>query len=180
MGRDKATLPFGDEVLLTRVTRLVAEVAPDLIWVARPGQALPAHSTPIVLDPVEGLGPLAAIAVGLHATSGDVVFITACDMPFLNPLVIQRLFDLIGDADVCVPIADGYPMTMCAVYRRALATEADALVAAGRRRVRDLLDRVHTKRVDAAAFRDIDPSLESFTGCDTPERYAAALAKLGA
>ncbi len=92
--------------------------------------------------------------------------------------MIRRLFDLIGDADICVPIADGFPMTMCAVYRRAVATDADALLAEGRRRVRDLLDRVRTKRVDAAAFRDIDPSLESFTGCDTPERYAAALRML--
>lgn len=41
-----------------------------------------------------------------------------------------------------------------------------------------LIDRIQRKRVDAAAFRDIDPHLESFVSLDTPEAYHAALIKL--
>ena len=43
MGRDKATLPFGSEVMLQRVIRLVSQVVNvhRIVVVAAPGQALP-------------------------------------------------------------------------------------------------------------------------------------------
>ena len=41
-----------------------------------------------------------------------------------------------------------------------------------------LLDQIQTKRVDAAVFRDLDPDLETFISVDTPEKYAAAVARL--
>lgn len=177
MGRDKALLPFGSEALLTRVTRLVASAVPDVTWVARDGQALPPTPTPIVRDPVDGLGPLAAIATGLAAAAGQLVFVTACDLPFLEPRLILRLFDRLADADVSVPVSGGFPMTMCAVYRRSVVGEAARLVAAGELSVRALLDGVHTTRVDVEELRDTDPFLNSFLDCDTPESYAAALAR---
>lgn len=50
----------------------------------------------------------------------------------------------------------------------------------GEGRVMRLLDRVPTKRVDAAAFRDIDPDLETFISVETPEKYSDAVARLTA
>lgn len=173
MGRDKAELPFGDETLLTRTIRIVEAAVNDLVVVARADQLVPAN-TVVVRDPVDDQGPLVAIVTGLHSSRGEFVFVTACDTPLLKPAVIVRLFDLIGDADVCVPVDGGHVMTLCAVYRRAILPYADALVAAGQRSVRALIDRVDAKRVDAAGFRDIDPGLDSFFSCDTPERYEAA------
>ena len=174
MGRDKASLSFGHETLLTRVVRIVSSVAGDVVVVARKDQIVPAGFT-VVRDPVDGQGPLAGIVTGLHASRGDRVFVTACDMPLLRPAVIVRLFDLVGDADVCVPTVGGHTMTLCAVYRRAVLPYAEALLAAGQHSLRALIDRVDAKRIDAAAFRDIDPKLESVFSCDTPETYAEAL-----
>jgi molybdopterin-guanine dinucleotide biosynthesis protein A len=181
MGRDKAWLPFGGEALLVRVSRIVSSVVPDVTWVARAGQELPPRPTgvAIVRDPVDSQGPLAAVAAALPQVPGDLVFVTACDMPFLQPRLIERLFQLIGAHEACVPEMDGFPMTMCAVYRRSVAAAAGALVAEGSLGMRDLLEAVATRRVDAADLRDADPALESFIGCDTPERYAAAVARLG-
>jgi molybdopterin-guanine dinucleotide biosynthesis protein A len=74
-----------------------------------------------------------------------------------------------------VAVVDGHASALCGVYRSRIATDAQALLDSGERRVMRLLDRVQTKRVDAAAFRDIDPDLRSFLSCDTPEAYQAAL-----
>ena len=38
MGQDKASLPFGDETLLTRAVRIVGEVADQVLVVARAEQ----------------------------------------------------------------------------------------------------------------------------------------------
>lgn len=187
MGRDKASLPFGDETLLTRAVRLVGSVVDDVVVVARKDQSVPdierrhlgRHPTIVVVrDPVPAQGPLAGIVTGLHASRGDLVFVTACDMPLLQTTVIARLFDLIGDADVCVPVVGEDSMTMCAVYRRAVVPYAEALLAAGQTSVRALVERVNATKIDAAQLRDVDPQLDSFFSCDTPELYQEALRRL--
>ena len=176
MGQDKASLPFGDETMLGRSIRIAGSVAEDVLVVARPDQSVPA-GVRVVFDPVEDLGPLAAIAVGLSASASELNIIVACDMPLIRPEVLRRLIERRGDADICLAVVDGRASPLCAVYRTTVASTAQTLVASGERRVMALLDRVQTKRVDAAAFRDIDPQLESFISCDTPEAYAALLAR---
>lgn len=181
MGQDKASLLFGDETFLARSVRLAGSVCDEVIVVARVGQGggdpflgLPA-SVRLVHDPVEDLGPLAGIAAGLAASTSDLNVVVACDMPLIRPAVLRRLVELREGADICLAVIDGHASPLCAVYTRTAAVAAQALLAAGERRVMTLLDRVQTKRVDAAAFRDIDPKLESFVSVDTPEAYQLAL-----
>lgn len=180
MGADKASLPFGDETLLERAIRIVGEVSDDVIVVAQGGGnacvGLPAR---IVHDAVEHQGPLAGIAAGLAASDSELSLVVACDMPLIRPAVLRRLVELLGDADICVAVVDGLASPLCAVYRSSVAGVAEELLAGGERRVMALLDRVQTKRVEAAMFRDLDPELESFVSCDTPEAYAALLARRG-
>ncbi len=178
MGRDKASLPFGGEPLLARVTRIVRGVVDDVVLVAREGQVLPGGFE-AVRDPAEGLGPLAAIAVGLRAVSGARAFVAACDMPLLRPELICRLFDLATDVDACVPLIEGYPMTTCAVYARTVVDLAEALVAERQLKPRVFIERLHTRYVEPEAFRDVDPGLVSFQDCDTPDAYEAALRAAG-
>jgi molybdopterin-guanine dinucleotide biosynthesis protein A len=179
MGQDKASLPFGDETLLSRSIRLVGSVADQVMVVARANQGgvepflgLP---VPVVFDPIDDLGPLAGIAAGLGASTTELNLIVACDMPLVKPAVLRRLLALQGEADICLAVIDGQPSPLCAVYRRAVGAVAQDMLAAGERRVMTLLDRVQTKRVDAAVFRDIDPNLDTFLGCNTPEAYERAL-----
>lgn len=191
MGRDKASLPFGAETLLERAIRIVGEVADEVVVVAQEGSnpvlvhrsatreggvGLPVR---IVHDSAEHQGPLAGIAAGLSASHSGVNIVVACDMPLIRPAVLRRLVDLLGDADICVAVVDGHASPLCAVYRSSVAGVAQPLLAGGERRVMALLDRVPTKRVEAAMFRDLDPDLESFVSCNTPEAYAALLARRG-
>lgn len=179
MGQDKGSLAFGGETLLQRAVRVVREVAGEVIVVARAGQAAPA-GVRVVHDPVEDLGPLAGIAAGLAASTTDVNIVIACDMPLIKSAVLARLVALRGEADICVAVADGHASPLCAVYRASVGAVAQHLLASGERRVMALLDRVQTKRVDAAAFRDLDPHLDSFVSCNTPEAYRQAVVRLKA
>jgi len=185
MGADKAALPFGDETLLQRAVRVVGEVAGEVIIVRREGQSGNGGGDPIfglsvraVHDPIEDLGPLAGLAAGLAASTTELNIVIACDMPLVRPAVLRRLIELQADADICVAVVDGRSSPLCAVYRKGVAGVADALLASGERRVMALLDRVQTKRVDAAVFRDIDPELETFVSCNTPDELLAAMAAL--
>lgn len=175
MGQDKGSLRFGAETFLARSIRLVGAVADDVIVVTRPEHILPEWPVRIVHDPVAGLGPLAGIAAGLGASSSDLNVVVACDMPLIRPAVLSRLLELRGDADICLAVLDGRASPLCAVYRSAVAGVARDLLASGERRVMALLDRVQTKRVEAAVFRDLDPDLETFVSVNTPDELQAAL-----
>lgn len=178
MGRDKAALPFGPETLLARVVRLVQTVTDDVVVVGETTQSMP-DGVRVVNDPVEGLGPLAGLATGLAAVRGERALLLACDMPLLAPALLHRLLALAGDADACVPLVSGVPMTTCAIYTTSVLPPAQASLAAGTRSLRALLEGVAVRWVAASELRDVDQDLLSFWDCDTPEQYHAALALAG-
>jgi molybdopterin-guanine dinucleotide biosynthesis protein A len=181
MGRDKASLPFGPETLLQRVVRIVASATGDVVVAARPGQDLPPlpKDVRVVRDDVPDSGPLAGLVPGLRASRADIVFATGCDAPLLVPAVIGVLFDRLGTHEAAAAFVDGHAHPLCAVYRRRAADEAERLLAARRLRATDLLDALGAVRVTEAELRAADPDLASFAPCNTPEAYAAALARAG-
>lgn len=182
MGQDKAMLPFVGETMIARAVRVVRNVADEVVVVTRPGCSYAGLPGRMVHDAAEDLGPLAGIAAGLAASNSDLNLIVACDMPLVRPAVLRRLLELRGDADVCVAVVQGHASPLCAVYRASVGAVAKQLLASGERRVTTLLDRVQTKRVDAAVFRDLDPDLETFLNCNTPDEFekAALLARRAA
>jgi molybdopterin-guanine dinucleotide biosynthesis protein A len=170
MGADKGALPFGGETMLSRVTRLVREIAAEVIVVGRRDQV-----GVTLYDAVEDQGPLSGIATGLAASASDLNVVVACDMPLIKPAVLRRLAESIDGNDACVAMIDGHASALCGVYRSRVAGQAQALLASGERRVMRLLDTINTKRIDASLLRDIDPELVTFVSVDTADKYQWAL-----
>src|SRR5436309_2393107 len=69
MGLPKATLPFGPELMLQRVVRLLSAVVNPIVVVAAPGQELPALPSDVLVtrDEREARGPLEGLFAGLSA-----------------------------------------------------------------------------------------------------------------
>ena len=163
IARDKATMPVpaalldsndGSEAPITMVERVVSVVGQrcqPVFVVAAPGQSLPDLPARVVRDDVRGVGPLLATGRGLRAAAeagAKRAFLSAADMPLLTADVIDlleaRAIEL--DADVVLPW-DGRDHYLAAVYRTELADQVDALVAAGERSMRALVDRVDAQRI---------------------------------
>lgn len=178
MGRDKAALPFGAETLLIRAVRAVHAVTGDVVVVGDTLQVMP-DGVRLVRDQVTGLGPLAGLATGLASVKAPRALLVACDMPLLVPDLLQRLLELAGDADACVPLVGDTPMTTCAVYATRVLPRVQAQLATDARSLRAMTDGLSVRWVTADQLRDVDPELLSFWDCDTPERYHAALRRAG-
>lgn len=182
MGRDKASLPFGDESMLERIASVVRPCVDELILVAREGQELPANARlglPVARDPAEGNGPLAGLAAGLHAIESQRAFVVSCDVPLLEADLVRGLLEACEDHRAVIPRIDGHYMTTCAAYSKSLVDEIDRLLLAGERRPRTIaqLDNVLTLGEDEV--RAFDPQLRSFVDCNTPERLEEALKLAG-
>ena len=95
MGQAKAWLPFGNELILPRVVRILSEVVCPTVVVAAPGQEVPPlpADVEIARDPEEGRGPLQGLVAGLEAMRDrvDAVYLSSCDAPFLPPAFVRRI-----------------------------------------------------------------------------------------
>lgn len=184
MGRPKAWLPFGPEVLLQRVVRIVRSAAGPVVVVAAPDQDLPdfPDSVRIARDPTLGRGPSQGIAVGLAALPAGVEFAyaTATDVPFLRPAWITRLTELIGGHDLAIPLIGGYHHPLAALYRRETVLPAlERLLADDRLRPVFLLETLNARIVNPEEMHDVDPDRETLQNLNDPESYTAALRKAG-
>lgn len=183
MGRDKATLPFGDEMLLQRVVRLLGGAVERCVVVAAVGQLLPPlpPEVSVIRDRATGRGPLEGLYCGLAALGSRVeaAYVTACDAPFLRPEFVQRMAQLLGDHDVVVPTDGAFHHPLAAVYRTRLVASIAALLAQGERRMISFHDSVSTRRVDIRELRDVDPELLSLLNVNRPEDYTLALRRAG-
>jgi molybdopterin-guanine dinucleotide biosynthesis protein A len=182
MGRPKESLPFGHETLLRRVVRLVGSVTETVVVVAAPiadPQRLDVPSgVAIVRDPVLGQGPLRGIVTGLAALPDriELVYVTAVDVPFLNPAWIDYLAEVIEDDDLAIPFVGSQYHPLSALYRRPRALPAArSLLQAGRLRTASLMEPLRSRIVLEAELERIDPGLGTLRNLNTPEEYRAAL-----
>jgi molybdenum cofactor guanylyltransferase len=184
MGRSKAWLPFGSEVLLERVVRLVGTAAHPVVVIAAPGQELPPlpAQVRIVRDSISGRGPLQGLAAGLAALPEGVelAYATATDVPFLEPAWITRLAALIETDDLVIPRIGGYFHPLAALYRKTTVLPAiEELLRGDRLGPVLLVERVKARVVDETEMRAIDPDLRTLRNLNHPEDYERALADAG-
>jgi molybdopterin-guanine dinucleotide biosynthesis protein A len=158
-GRDKALKAVSDGLsgsqghitMVEHVVGIVGQRCDPVFVVAAPGQSLPELPAQVVRDDVRGVGPLLAIARGLHAAVGagaERAFLCSVDVPFLTTDLIDAIAARAAevDADIVLPW-DGSNHYLAAVYRTELARQVDDLVAAGERNLPALIDRVDSQRV---------------------------------
>lgn len=183
MGRAKAWLPFGPEVMLQRVVRTLRQVVDPVVVVTAPCQDVPPlpDGVGMVRDDKEYDGPLRGLAGGLAALHGrcDAVYLSACDVPFLQASFVQRLAELRGDCDVCVPFVDGFHHPLAAVYHANVLPIVQTLLLEQRLRPVFLFEKVPTRIVTAEELQSVDPQLWSLRNLNTPDDYATALQDAG-
>jgi molybdopterin-guanine dinucleotide biosynthesis protein A len=173
MGRPKQDLPFGAGTLLECVIAAARSVADELVLV---GDAAAAARLGLrsAGDLEPGAGPLSGLAGGLASCPEGLHALLACDLPFLDPHVLLRMAELGGAADAVVPWVGERQHPACALYRSTCLEPARASVAAGRRRMEDLLGQVRVRTVTPEELRPLDLA-RTVTNINTPEDYRRAL-----
>ncbi|MDP9482947.1 MAG: molybdenum cofactor guanylyltransferase [Chloroflexota bacterium] len=181
-GRDKLAEPLDGEPLLWRPIRaLVAAGCAGIVIVIGPeadDAALPPELGSIVRfarDPEPFGGPLVGLRAGLAASEAPRVVVVAGDQPRLRPELLGLLRAALGDiparpgAVVLVDRAGVRRPLPCALDRRLALAATDDLLAAGKRRLRAVLDRLEVVAVEPAAWLPVDPDADWTHDVDAPE-----------
>jgi len=176
MQRDKAALQYQGRSQLDRAFDLAARHAQKVFVSVRanqieePGRA----RKPMIVDAVDGEGPIVGIRSALAAFPRAAWLVLACDLPFLSDAVLERLLaerDPAGFATAYRSAHDGLPEPLCAVWEPAAAPLLAAYQAGGGHCPRKFLNRNAARLLEPLDKRALD-------NVNTPEEYAAALAAL--
>ncbi|HVP51904.1 MAG TPA: molybdenum cofactor guanylyltransferase [Terriglobales bacterium] len=176
MGSDKAFLEFDGRTLLARALDLLRRVTPD-VRVVGPEAKFAAYG-PVVEDIYTGRGPLAGIHAALSSSATELNLILAVDLPFLTESLLRFIVERAGatDAMVTVPrIAGGY-QPLCAAYRRAFASPAQAALESGKNKIDALFSIATMCVLEESELSRFAFNAGMFQNLNTPEdlRRAAA------
>ena len=145
MGRDKAMLPYKGKTMLQYLIDKYSPLGPVVVSVNEAGR-FPFTGAAEKTDRYPGLGPLNGIVAGFEDGGEDLLFMTGTDLPFGDLALLEKLLELMGKADACI-IRQGKKdfEPLFALYRPACAPVAEECLAAGRKSIREMLDKVNVR-----------------------------------
>ncbi len=176
MGKDKRNLEWGGTKFLDKVCLTLGELFDEIILVTAiedyPCGHLPVR---LVTDAIPHTGSLGGMFTGIKEASHSSVFVVACDMPFLNPLVISRLCALPENDVVMAKLSRGY-QPLHARYSKRCSLIMEKMIQDGNLRIHSLIQEpsLSVQVVEESLFDDIDPYGFSFLNINTPSDYEFA------
>jgi molybdopterin-guanine dinucleotide biosynthesis protein A len=154
MGRDKASLPLGEQTLLEQLIEQLAGRFQEIIISVSKDQSYPLNNVRQVEDRYENAGPLAGLLAGLQASSSDISLVVPCDQPEIDLGIVRDMLQVLGQHDLVYPRLDGQiPHPLFALYRRSLWPVIEKLINEGKLSVLHLLIEVKAVALDIPASR---------------------------
>lgn len=156
MGRDKATLQYGDKPQAVAVYELLDRCCAKVFLSCRQGQT---SHLPAIYDAVENLGPMGGILSALGAHPDKAWLVLACDLPFLTEATLHHLIARRDPSQVATAYRsahDGKPEPLCALYEPAVAMRLHEFVTQGELCPRKALTKLAVPLLDQPEARALD------------------------
>jgi molybdopterin-guanine dinucleotide biosynthesis protein A len=176
MGQPKHLLPTPHGTLIDHLVKELSGMFAETVVVGR-NLTLSRPGIRTLDDARPEQCPLVGIYSGLCAANTDLGFVLACDLPFVKPELVQHLLSCAHDADIVVPVVNGYYEPLCAVYRRAAIPVIEETLDLGELKITEIYDRLQLCKVPESDIKRFDPELSSFVNLNTP-RQLRLLAQL--
>ncbi|MDP3396191.1 MAG: molybdenum cofactor guanylyltransferase [Methanoregula sp.] len=171
-GQEKYFFTYEGKTFIDRLIESLALVVDEIILVARDPEQCKRFSAikgvRCITDIRPGTGPIGGLHAGALAARGEVIFVSACDMPCVDPQVIAHLFNRIDNYDAAIPSWNSEMLEpLHAVYRRTalIGYLEDHASLSLRTMVREL----NTLYVPIEEIRAIDHELTTFTNINKIE-----------
>lgn len=168
-GRNKALEFFQGERLIDRQVRTVGSLFSEVLVITNEPELYLHLDVTIVRDVIPRQGPLGGIYTGLLFAQGKSVFVTACDMPFVQTAVVSRMVQLATDYDVVVPEKIEGLEPLHAIYSSRCLPHIEKMLADGTLQVINFFPAVKVYRLSSEEIKQLDPLGLSFFNINTPD-----------
>jgi molybdopterin-guanine dinucleotide biosynthesis protein A len=173
MGRDKASLELGGLGLAARQAAVLTRLCGEVLLVGAGAPDVPG------CRPVPDAHPRRCALTGLYtallAASSPLVFVAACDYPFLGSELVLALRRAWHPGLLSlVPMDSGGWHPLTALHHRDLAPRLCAALDAGRLRIDRALDPLRCARVPWTSLRRLGVPPQTFWNLNTPAELERA------
>jgi len=171
-GQEKYFFVYDGQTFIERLVNTLKSVVDEIILVARDKeQCKRFHSingVKCITDIRPGIGPIGGLHAGTLVAQGDLIFVSACDMPCIDAKVIDYLFTRIDNHDAAIPSWNPDMLEpLHAVYRKsALLSYLESHDSLS---LRKMVRNFSTCYVPVDDIRKLDPALKSFTNINKLE-----------
>jgi FdhD protein len=174
MGKNKAMLLVDNIPIIERSYNTLSHLFHEVIIVTNTPQEydfIPCRKVP---DLYPGIGSIAGLHSALAHSTTERTFVTACDMPFVEPGPIRFLCESHQNGyDAVIPFSSGGQEPLHAVYSATCLETLEQSIGNGERKILDILARMQTRLISWDEIRRVSGSGRSFLNVNTPEEYDA-------
>ena len=177
MGEDKRFLLVGEATLLDRTVSVMSNLFPEVVIViAQDSAPLTVAGCTVHRDLIADCGSLGGLYTGLEKAVNRRIFAVACDMPFLNPDMIQWFVDRDPAADVVMARLPSGLQPLHALYSKRALPVLERMATSRELKIQHIASEpsLRTRVVSPDEWGDRDALAQSFQNVNTPADLDAA------
>jgi len=170
-GRDKSRLVVHGRAIIVRQIEVLRRVAASIVIIANETERFADLGLPVQADLIPGAGAMGGIYTALEIAPADRVIVVGCDLPFLDPDVLDHLVELADAGDgAWVRSARGVePLIAC--YRRSARSVLRREIEAGRLALHELESVLRMQALEGRALEAFGPADRLTTNINSPDDY---------
>jgi molybdopterin-guanine dinucleotide biosynthesis protein A len=165
-GSDKAFAEFQGTPIVQIIFEKIGPLFSKVIISTNSPQKYKLFNAKIVSDEKKEIGPLGGIYSGLKGSDAERNFVVGCDMPLIKREVVEYLIGQ-DDSDAIVPVRNGFPEPLLAVYSRACLPAIKEMIVKKEYKISRLFQRVKTRFIMEEEIKKIDAEMATFTNINT-------------
>ncbi|RJP55812.1 MAG: molybdenum cofactor guanylyltransferase [Deltaproteobacteria bacterium] len=169
MGRNKAFLEINGQRMIDRIADIFEDTFEEVILVTNSLIEYLHLDLRIVTDLIPNKGALGGIYTGLFYASFQHIFVTACDMPFLNKGFIDYMLSKVGNFDAVVPLSSDGLQPLHAIYSKRCIRHIDALLELDDLKITGFYPKVRVREISLQEILSFDPKSSLFFNINTPD-----------
>lgn len=177
MGVDKGLVELCGRTMIENIIDRLEIFADEMLITSNLPQKYERFGVKVYSDIYKNYGALAGLHTALSFATNEMVFVIACDLPFVNRKLFKFMKNIFEakTVDVVIPRTENGFEPFYAFYRKStclsLVTEA---INSGKKRLISWHENAIVHPVYENHLREFDPTLNSFININTPEELLEA------
>jgi len=149
MGKTKALMSCPEGTLLERILTQIKPYFDEIIISVSEFEKHKFPNYKIVVDEQSDRGPLMGILTGLRASSNDINFVVACDIPDINIDFLKKILKFSWNFDIVVPVSGQEKFEpLFAVYHKRIIPVIEELLNSNILKIIHLFPKCKTKLIN--------------------------------
>lgn len=190
----KGFIEVGGKKIIERNLKILRRLFPRVTIVTNQPERYVHLGAPMLGDVYDVRGPMTGVLTALMNSPEEWVFVSACDMPFINPGLIRLMagerynpscLSIIGEEmkkdialspkpdvyDIVVPVNNHRAEPLFAFYSKRVLESLERFILAGQKGIKYFLlnQNNRVKYISSDQIKDTDPGARSFINLNTPE-----------